>query len=85
MHRDPRVDLGLYRNDRPDDVVKEMDAACAMFARLWEAIDPEALSRTVRYGYPSPTVRSLLWMGQQAVHETEHHLGDIVENGRLLA
>ena len=51
-----------------------------MFIRLFEAIDPRSSSRPVQYGVPSPVERSLLWMGQQAVHEVEHHRSDIAEN-----
>lgn len=39
----------------------------------------------VQYGFPDPQTRTLLWMGLQAIHECEHHLGDIEENARLLA
>ena len=51
-----------------------------MFIRLFDAIDPQLLSRTVIYGFPTPTTRSLLWMGQQVVHEIEHHRSDILQN-----
>ena len=80
MYRDERVDLGLYDPDPPDAVASELRSATAMFIRLFDAIDPQYLSRPVQYGVPSPTRRSLLWMGQQAVHEVEHHRADIVEN-----
>ncbi len=80
MYRDERVDLGLYSSDTAADVAKEVDAAAAMFVRLFTAIDPSLLHRPVLYGFPGPIPRTLLWMGQQAVHETEHHLTDIREN-----
>lgn len=82
MYRDERVELGLYDADPAGAVVDELRTASAMFIRLFDAIDPELLSRTVQYGYPAPAQRSLLWMGQQAVHEAEHHRTDIVENLR---
>lgn len=87
MYRDERVALGLYRSDTVDAVVGELRAATAMFVRLFDAIDPAQFSRSVLYGYPTPTPtpRSLLWMGQQAVHEVEHHGSDIAENLRLVA
>jgi hypothetical protein len=34
----------------------------------------------VHYGFPDLLSRALLWMGQQAAHEAEHHLADITEN-----
>ena len=85
LWRDERVDLGLYRTDTSAEVVKELEAASAMFLRLFAAIDPASLDREVQYGYPNPTTRTLQWMGQQAVHEVEHHLGDIQENLALLS
>jgi DinB superfamily len=80
MYRDERVELGLYDPDPAEAVATELRAATAMFTRLFEAVDPRDLSRPVQYGYPSPVQRSLLWMGQQAVHEVEHHGDDIAEN-----
>lgn len=85
MYRDERVRLGLYRSDTAPAVVDELDAAKAMFIRLFEAVDPAHLAREVMYGTPTAVRRSLLWMGQQAVHEVEHHGGDIAENLRLVA
>ena len=80
MYRDERVALGLYRSDTVSAVADELGAATAMFSRLFDAIDPSQLSRHVLYGFPAPMERSLLWMGQQAVHEVEHHGSDIAEN-----
>lgn len=84
LYRDERISLGLYRTDTVPAVAEELGSAAAMFARLFDAIDPEQLSRSVQYGFPSPADRTLLWMGQQVVHEIEHHLGDIQENLRLV-
>jgi hypothetical protein len=77
MYRNERVDLGLYRRDPPADVADELTAAAGMFARLFDAIDSQHFERTVQYGYPDPETQTLLWMGHQAVHETEHHLVDL--------
>ena len=85
MYRDERVSLGLYRSDTAGAVVAELGAAAAMFIRLFEEIDPALLTREVMYGTPTAVRRSLLWMGQQVVHEVEHHGGDIAENLRLVA
>ncbi len=82
MYRDERVDLGLYDADTADAVAAELGTATAMFVRLFDAIDPALLSRPVLYGAPNPAPRTLLWMGQQAVHEVEHHGADIAENLR---
>jgi hypothetical protein len=85
LYRDERLALGLYRRDTADDVAVELRAAGAMFARLFDEIDPQLLSRPVQYGFPDPLPRTLLWMGRQAVHEVEHHLEDIRDNVRTLA
>ena len=80
LYRDERVDLGLYKSDTATDIAAEVVAAANMLARLFDAIDPQQLDRVVRFGFPDPLPRTLLWMGQQAVHESEHHLADITEN-----
>lgn len=84
MYREERVDLGLYRADTGATVAVELRAAAAMFVRVFDAIDPTQLRRQVQYGFPAPATRSLLWMGQQAVHELEHHRADVEENLRLV-
>lgn len=84
-YRDERLALGLYRDDTADALAAEVEAAAAMFARLFDAIDPGSLDRTVAFGFPDPTTRTLRWMGQQVVHETEHHLGDVVDVLGLVA
>jgi hypothetical protein len=85
MYRDERVDLGLYAADTVDDLAAELAMATAMFTRLFGSVDPGALDRPVQYGYPDPAQRTVLWMGQQAVHEVEHHGDDIAENLRRVA
>jgi DinB superfamily len=85
MYRDERVDLGLYRDETVDDLAGELGTATRMFNRLFESVDPQHLGRPVQYGFPSPARRTLLWMGQQAVHEVEHHGDDIAENLGLVA
>ena len=82
MYREERVTLGLYRHDNPSAVAAELEASAAMFVRLFDAIADDALDRPVRYGFPDPMPRTIRWMGQQAVHETEHHRADIEENHR---
>jgi hypothetical protein len=80
MYRDERISLGLYASDTAADVAGEVVAAANMMARLFDSIDVRQLDRVVQYGFPDPLPRTLLWMGQQAVHESEHHLADINEN-----
>lgn len=85
LYRDERISLGLYRAETMTTVAEELGWAAAMFLRLFEAIAPEQLSRSVHYAFPSPASRTLLWMGQQVVHEIEHHHGDILEDLRLVS
>ena len=59
--------------------------AAALLVRMVAALSPEQLERTCQYGYPGPSTRTLRWMAAQAVHEVEHHLGDVEENLTLVA
>ena len=77
LYRDQRVDLGLYARDDAATVATELGTAAALFGRTWAALDADALDRPCQYAFPVPATRSVRWMGQQAVHEVEHHLGDV--------
>lgn len=80
LYRDERISLGLYAQDTVASVTQELAAAAGMFGRLFDAVAADALLRSVQYGSPNPQPRTILWMGIQAVHETDHHLADIKEN-----
>jgi hypothetical protein len=84
LYRDERVDLGLYRADTLETVERELTVAAALFNRTFEALDDGQLARTCDYAFPTVQSRTLLWMGQQVVHEVEHHAGDIADNARQL-
>jgi hypothetical protein len=84
LYRDERIELGLYRDDDTEAVRAELGAAAAMLSRMVNLLDTAQLDRPVQYGFPAPMTRTVLWMGQQAVHESEHHLGDVLDNIRLL-
>ena len=85
MYRDERVDLGMYRGEDPAALATELEVAAGLLARMLEALTPEQLELTCQYGYPGPSTRTLRWMAAQAVHEVEHHLGDVEENLKLVA
>jgi DinB superfamily len=85
MYRDERVDLGMYGGEDPVALAAELEVAAALLVRMLEALSPEQLDRTCQYGYPGPSTRTLRWMAAQAVHEVEHHLGDVEENLKLVA
>jgi hypothetical protein len=80
LYRDQRVDLGLYATDAADLVAAELEVAAGLFARTFGRLDQEQLARPCRYSFPAESQRTLLWMGQQAVHEVEHHRGDVAED-----
>jgi len=77
LYRDQRVDFGLYVDDTPEVVAAELEMAAALFARTYGRLDGDQLDRPCQYAFPNLQTRSLRWMGQQAVHEVEHHLADI--------
>ena len=77
MYREERVDLGLYREDQPLNVADEVVVAATMFGRLFGLLTSPQLAREVQYGYPGPARRTIAWLGQQSVHEVEHHLDDM--------
>ncbi len=85
MYRDERVDLGMYGREDPEELATELEVAAALLVRMVAALSPEQLERTCQYGYPGPSTRTLRWMAAQAVHEVEHHLGDVEENLTLVA
>jgi hypothetical protein len=77
MYRDVRVEAGLYEGEAPAVVADELERAGALFARTIEALDDVQLGRPCFYTSQSPYPCTLLWLGQQAVHESEHHGSDI--------
>ena len=85
MYRDERVDRGMYGAEDPVALADELEVAAALLVRMLETLSPEQLDRTCQYGYPGPSTRTLRWMAAQAVHEVEHHRGDIEENLTLVA
>lgn len=72
-----RIELGLYKNDSPAVVVKELMVAASLFVRTWDRIPETIRDKTMVYGWPRLADRSLHWVAAQALHEVEHHLSDI--------
>jgi S-DNA-T family DNA segregation ATPase FtsK/SpoIIIE len=77
MYRDHRVTLARYNAQDPEEVAAQLATAARLLAQAFEALDPAQLQRRCLYNFPTPTERSLLWVGQNTVHEGEHHLRDI--------
>jgi len=51
--------------------------AADLFARTFERLTDDQLARPVQYAFPQLGLGTVRWMGQQAVHEVEHHLADV--------
>ena len=84
IYRDERVNLGFYRLDEPDEVARELLAMSRLFVRTFEALPPGYERRLFAFSTVTPQKVTILWAGAQALHECEHHLGDVRENERLL-
>jgi hypothetical protein len=77
MHRDRRVTLARYNQQDPEEVAEQLSLAARLIAQAFGALDAAQLQRRCIYNFPAPAERSLLWVGQHAVHEGEHHLRDV--------
>ena len=77
MYRDHRVTLARYNAQDPEEVAAQLATAARLVAQAFEALDPVQLHRRCIYNFPAPAERPLLWVGQHAVHEGEHHLRDV--------
>ena len=77
MYRDQRVTLARYNAQAPEEVAAQLATAARLIAQAFDALDSAQLQRRCLYNFPAPTERSLLWVGQHAIHEGEHHFRDI--------
>jgi hypothetical protein len=72
-----RVDAGLYAADHPDNLAVEIPIAAGLLDRTLAALTDDQLGRRIFYAWPRPVSRTLRWVAAQALHEAEHHLGDV--------
>jgi hypothetical protein len=77
MYREQRVTLARYNAQDPVEVVAQLATAAHLIAQVFETLDAAQLQRRCIYNFPAPTERSLLWVGQHAIHEGKHHFQDI--------
>jgi len=77
MYREHRVTLARYNMQEPAAVAQQLTVAAQLLAQAFGVLDASQLARRCVYNYPAPTERSLLWIGQHAIHEGEHHDHDI--------
>jgi S-DNA-T family DNA segregation ATPase FtsK/SpoIIIE len=79
MYRDQRVTLARYNAQDPAEIAAQLATAARLIAQAFDVLDATQLQRRCLYNFPAPAERPLLWVGQHAVHEGEHHLRDIQE------
>ncbi len=77
MHREERAYLGRYSAQSPNDVAQELKIAAELLGWAFAGLDEGQLQRPCIYNFPEARERTVLWLGQHAVHEGEHHLRDV--------
>ena len=77
MYREQRVTLARYNAQDPTEVATQLTIAARLLAQAFDVLDAVQLQRLCIYNFPAPAERPLLWVGQHAVHEGEHHLRDV--------
>ena len=80
MHRDERVDRGLYQCDTVADVSAELAVVTRLFTKTVSSLREDDARRALIYSSASPHEVTVAWAIAQAIHEVEHHLSDIREN-----
>lgn len=85
MNRDERVARGLYHLDTAEEVVTELSVLTHLFLKTVASLSSEDFERTLTYSAATPYPVTIGWAAAQAVHEAEHHLGDVRENLTSLA
>jgi len=84
LYRDERVSLGFYQLDASAQVANELAAMSSLFVRTFESLPPGFERREFIFSPLMPAKVTIRWAGAQALHECEHHLGDVRENLELL-
>jgi len=84
IYRDERVDIGFYRMDEPQVVARELAVVGELLVRTFESLPAGFDKRELIYSIITNEKVTVLWAGAQAVHESEHHLGDVRQNLTLL-
>jgi len=77
MYREDRPGLARYNQQDPAGVAAEIEFAASLLGRACSYLSPEQWQRRCIYSYPTPTERTLQWLGQQTLHEGTHHLLDV--------
>ena len=77
MHRDERVAVSGYAEEAGTEAAAELEVASNLASRVFASLRDEHWQRRCIYPFPTPTERTLAWLGRQTVHEGEHHLMDL--------
>ncbi|MFI0895742.1 DinB family protein [Streptomyces sp. NPDC020983] len=77
MGRDERVEHDGYAEQRPEDVVRQLQDAALLLAHALGRLGPADWDRTLLYTYPERAERPLRWLAAHTVHELRHHLLDV--------
>jgi hypothetical protein len=80
MNREERIDRGLYRHDGVEDVAEELVVLTRLMVKTISSLREGDTRRALIYSSATPDEVSVAWAIAQAIHEVEHHLGDVREN-----
>lgn len=84
IYRDERVDIGFYAHDAAPDVAVELQVCTYLFLKTVVTLPPHFEERALVYSTKMPLEITISGAMSNALHECEHHLGDVQENLKLL-
>lgn len=84
IFRDERIDLGFYAQDAASDVLIELQVATYLYLKTVATLPENFETRLFIYSSRTPLEVTISGAMLNALHECEHHLGDVRENLRLL-
>lgn len=84
IFRDERIDLGFYAQDAASDVAVELQVVTYLFLKTVATLPDGFEQRRLVYSTRTPLEITIAGAMSNALHECEHHLGDVKENVRLL-
>jgi DinB superfamily len=80
MNREERIARGLYQHDGVEDVAEELVVQSRLMVKTISSLNERDTRRTLIYSSATPDEVTVAWAIAQAIHEVEHHLGDVREN-----
>ena len=84
IFRDERIDIGFYAPDAASDVLVELQVATYLYLKTVAALPENFEERKLIYSTRTPLEVTISGAMSNALHECDHHLGDVNENLRLL-